>query len=185
MMARQEMERTIKLLATCRKAFPQSKADGETLALYARALEPLGYGAIEAAVMRCLRTARFFPTIAEIYDAAESVQRTATNTGTPEAGEAWEEAMQNVRRNHVYKPWVFSCPEVKQAVKQFGKMELIGLEEDAMNTARAQFMRIYNGILRRRAEKQQNKQILQCMGTRARALFVDTAARLSLPEKDE
>ena len=81
MMARQEMERTIKLLATCRKAFPQSKADGETLALYARALEPLGYGAIEAAVMRCLRTARFFPTIAEIYDAAESVQRTATNTG--------------------------------------------------------------------------------------------------------
>ena len=93
--------------------------------------------------------------------------------------------MQNVRRNHVYKPWVFSCPEVEQAVKQFGKMELIGLEEDAINTARAQFMRIYNGVLRRRAEKQQNKQILQCMGTRARALFVDTATRLSIPEKDE
>jgi hypothetical protein len=72
--------------------------------------------------------------------------------------------MKLVKTCHIYKPWEFSTPEVEQAVKQFGKMELIELKEDAMNTARAQFMRIYNGILARKKEKEQNKAVLAKMG---------------------
>ena len=103
-MEQEDVGKVMKLLVTCRKAFPSSRADAETLALYVKVLAPLSYAEIEAAVLRIMRTAHFFPTAAEIFEAAEKIEQAVNKTGLPDAGEAWREAMANVYENHVYIP---------------------------------------------------------------------------------
>ena len=174
-------EAVIKLLTLVSKAYPYAKADGATFALYAKALEPLSYDEINAGVTKCMRKCKFFPTVAEIFEAAESMKKTAAGNGKPEAGEAWQEAMDNVRRYSCYKPWKYSCDEVEQAVKQFGKMDLIMLESDAVNTARAQFMRIYNSELERKAEREENRRILKQLGAQSvQSLINATVQKLAI-----
>ncbi|WP_337774344.1 hypothetical protein [Mitsuokella jalaludinii] len=182
-MVQEDVSKVMKLLVTCRKAFPSSKADAETLALYVKVLAPLSYAEIEAAVLRIMRTSRFFPTAAEIFEAAEKVKQAANNTGLPDAGEAWHEVEENVYRNHVYHPWTYSCPEVEKAVKRFGKKELCSLGEHEVNTARAQFMKIYNEIVARRREDRADRHVLAQMGDRVQALIKDSAAHHALPQK--
>lgn len=174
-------EAVMKLLTLVNKAYPYSKADGATFALYAKALEPLSYDEINAGVTKCLRKCKFFPTVAEIFEAAESLKKTAAGNEKPDAGEAWREAIENVKRNGDYRPWRYSCDEVKQAVKRFGKMDLIMLESDAVNTARAQFMRIYNAIVERQAEKEENRKVFAQLGNRkVQELINSTAGKLAL-----
>lgn len=158
---------TTKMLTAALLGFPHSKANAETIAFYVMALDDLTFVEIRAAISKLCKTAKFFPTVAEIYEAAESVKETAKGAVTLDAGQAWEEAMRLVKTCHMYKPWTFSTPEVEQAVKQFGKMELIALEESAMNTARAQFRNIYNGIISRKKEQTQNKAVLARLGVEA------------------
>ena len=92
-------------------------------------------------MMKLIKTAKFFPRVAEIVEAIDSLRNSvAMASGKnpyPSEGQAWQEVMDNARINHIYKPWSFSNPAVEQAAKQFGKMELINLAPDDMNTARA------------------------------------------------
>ena len=174
-------EAVIKLLTLVSKAYPHSKADGATFALYAKALEPLSYDEINAGVTKCMRKCKFFPTVAEIFEAAESMKKTAAGNGKPDAGEAWREAMKNVKRNGDYRPWRYSCPEIEIAVKRFGKMDLIMLESAGVNTARAQFMRIYNSELEREAEREENRRILKQLGAQSvQSLINATAQKLAI-----
>ena len=182
-MEQEDVGKVMKLLVTCRKAFPSSRADAETLALYVKVLAPLSYAEVEAAVLRIMRTAKFFPTAAEIFEAAEKVERAANQTGLPDAGEAWREVEENVYQNHVYRPWVYSCDEVRAAVQRFGKNELCSLGEHEVNTARAQFMKIYNEIVARGREDRADRHVLTQMGERAKALIRDSAARHALPAR--
>ena len=156
--------KTTQMLAACLRGFPNSKADNETILFYITAMDDLTFVEVKAALTKLCRTAKCCPTGAERYEAAESVKQTAQGHGKKDAGQAWEEVMRLVKTCHMYKPWTYSTPEVEQAVKQFGKMELISLEESAMNTARAQFRNIYNGILARKKERDQNKAVLAKMG---------------------
>lgn len=172
--------KVLQLLTLLSKSYGYAKVDGDMLALYVKALEPLSYAEIEAGITKCMRKCKFFPTVAEIFEAAESMKKTASNTGKPDAGEAWKEAIDNVRTNGQYKPWVYSCPEVETAVNRFGKMDLIMLESEAVNTARAQFMKIYNSELQRAVEREANKQLLEQLGNaKVQALINSTALKLS------
>lgn len=173
--------RVLQLLTLMGKSYSHAKTDGDMLALYVKALEPLSYAEIEAGVTKCMRKCKFFPTVAEIFEAAESMRQTASNTDKPDAGEAWKEAIDNVRTKGQYKPWVYSCPEVEITVKRFGKMELIMLESDAVNTARAQFMRIYNSTLERAKEQKTNEELLNQLGNaKIQALVNSTALKLAM-----
>ena len=163
-MTEREQEMTTEMLTAVLLGYPSSRANAETIAFYVMALDDLSFVEIRAALSKLTKTAKFFPTVAEIYEAAESVKQTAQGDGQKDAGQAWEEVMRLVKTCHMYKAWTYSTPEVEQAVKQFGKMELISLEESAMNTARAQFRNIYNGILARKKEKDQNKAVLSKLG---------------------
>ena len=177
--------KVMQLLTLLSKSYPHSKADGSTLALYVKALEPLSYAQIEAGVTKCMRKCKFFPTVAEIFESAERMTMTANNTGKPDAGEAWKEVMDNVRKYSCYKPWQYSCAEVEQAVWQFGKMDLIMLESDAVNTARAQFMRIYNTIVERQAETEEIKKVFAQLGNRkVQELIKSTAGKRALVSRE-
>lgn len=138
----------IKVMTPYLAAFPQSKMDQAGLMVYSRALKELTIPEIDAAMMHLMRTKKFFPAIAEIFEAADTMRSVAKKKqGVPDAGGAWKEAIDCVKRFSVYKEWEYSCDEVKQACKRFGVRDLCELESDNVNTARAQFMKIYNEIL--------------------------------------
>lgn len=177
--------KVMQLLTLLSKSYPHSKADGSTLALYVKALEPLSYAQIEAGVTKCLRKCKYFPTVAEIFEAAESIKKTAARNGKPDAGEAWREVMENAKRNGDYRPWQYSCPEIAIAVQRFGKMDLLTLKSDAVNTARAQFMKIYNSELEREAERKENKKILDQLAVKTvQSLINATAQKRALVSRE-
>ncbi len=153
----------IKVLTPYLAALPQSKINEGSLIIYAKALSDLSIAQINAAMLKLMRTVKFFPTIAEIFEQVENIQQFVMQTELPPADEAWQEATKLAHDKFIYGKWVFSCKEVELAVKRFGKKELCYLEPDGMNTARAQFMRIYNSILQREYDKKVNSNVINSL----------------------
>ena len=155
-MTNEDRKKTLALLALARKTFPSSKADGETLALYAMALDDLTYQQIKAGVVKLLNTATFFPTIAEIRKASGEMVRHVTKTEKPDAGEAWGEALKFIKARGPYdsRPFEFSCKEVEEAVERVGKTSLFALEMKDEPIVRAQFMKIYEKLLTSARDKE-------------------------------
>ena len=147
-------------------AFPHSKMTTEGLIVYAKALSGLSVAEINAAMLKLMRTCRFFPTVAEIFETAETLRNYAHGTGLPSPDEAWHEAMREAHDKFVYGKWELSTPEIEQAVDNFGKMALCELTPEGMNTARAQFMRIYSAICSRKKDKTVNENVLKSLPQR-------------------
>lgn len=55
----------IKILTPYLMAFPQSKMNEGSLIVYARALSSLSIAEIDAAMLKLMRTVKFFPSLAE------------------------------------------------------------------------------------------------------------------------
>lgn len=153
------------------EAFPHAKLEETTLSIYAKTLLPLSIPEIEASMMKLVRTQKFFPTIAEIFEAAKEIKGYATGTEKPSPAEAWDMAMTCVKRIGIYGKW--DLPEdVATAVKYFGKEELCMLEMTAVNTARSQFMKMYQSIVDRKEQKKENEDVLKTLGpNRVQALI--------------
>lgn len=151
------------LLTRYLSAFPTSKIDGKGIAIYATVLQSHTVAEVNAAMLKLLNTCKFFPSCAEIVEQIGKLKAHATESRLPSADEAWEEAMRLAHDKFVYGKWEYSSQEVEQAVKTFGKMALCELEPDGMNTARAQFMRIYSAICERKREAAQNEAVLKSL----------------------
>lgn len=172
----------VKLLTPYIAVFPSCKLDSMGLMLYARALVSLPVPVIDAAMVKLLQTHTFFPAVAEIFQEADAMAQHAREEATgkhlPTAAEAWMEVQGHVKRSGLYRKWEYSCPEVEKAATQFGKYELCMLEIDGVNTARAQFMRIYDSVLRRGRERMENQRALQSMNPKNRAVLVEGFAKV-------
>ncbi|HBT79413.1 MAG TPA: hypothetical protein DEA67_04685 [Selenomonas sp.] len=177
-MTQADRAKTAQLLNAYLKLFPESKADAETLALYIPVLDELTFEQVKAAMIRLMHTARFFPKPAEIFAAAESVSKHVNHDGLPDAGEAWDECMRWLQRNSPYDanrtPW--KHPEVERAAKRFGVMSLYELEAEQANTARAQFMKIYNQIVTQKQDAAVNDKVMQKLGAHDVAALVQGTA---------
>ena len=144
-------------------AFPSNKMTEKSLVIYAKALSELSIAEIDAAMLKILRTSKFFPSVSEIFEQAEAMRNYAGASDMPTPGEAWQEAMREAHDKFVYGEWELSTPEIEQAVKSFGKMALCELESEGMNTARAQFMRIYTGICERKRDRKTNEAVIKSL----------------------
>lgn len=174
----------VKLLTPYLTAYPSCRLGASGLMLYARALQDIPLDEIDAAMLRLMRTSRFFPTVAEILESVKSTRDVISQKDTASAGAAWQEAMNLVKRIGPYGPWTYSSPAVERAVKQFGKMELCELETDAMNTARAQFMKIYNVEAEREKAREEVHATLKAMpNDKAMSLISRLADSKSLEKK--
>ena len=164
-------------------AFPQSKMTAEGLIIYAKALTSLSVAEINAAMLKLMRTCRFFPTVAEIFEQAEAMRDFATGSGLPTPDEAWAEVQKEVRTKHLYGgKWELSCPEIEKAVDCFGKMELCSLKIDDVNTARAQFMRIYKSIIDRAKDNKTNKEVMEALpNSQVKEMIGMLAGKMALP----
>lgn len=171
----------VKLLTPYLTVYPSCKLEASGLMLYARVLQDVPLDELDAAMVRLMRTSKFFPTVAEILDAVKTTRDVISGEDKGGAGAAWHEAMELVRHVGPYRPWTYSSPAVERAVKHFGKMELCELETDAVNTARAQFMRIYNEEAARAKERADVKAAINALPRgEAGMLIKKLAARKSM-----
>lgn len=168
----------VRLLRQYFQAFPKAEMPDSAWAMYGRALSPLTLEEINAAMLKLLRTAKFWPSVAEIFEAAKSVTETAQEIGLPTAAEAWEEVIAQARKNGLYRKWEYSCPEVEAALKAFGKEELCMTETAQVNTSRAQFMRMYKEICERKTEIRENNAVLDMLPTARKALRERATAKV-------
>lgn len=143
-------------------AFPNNeKIKDEAWPIYASVLSSLTPEEVNAAMRKLLQTVKWFPTIAEIMEAARSIKITADGKTVPAASEAWGEVMQQARKNGMDRKWEFSCHEVEYTLKMFGGKQMICMmQESDMPTCRAQFMRMYNEICEKQKTERENQEVL-------------------------
>ena len=102
---------------------------------------------------------------------------------TPTAAEAWGEVQSLAKHVPPGREWKYSHPFVQAAEERFGIYELRTLPMDGVNTARAQFMRMYDSIKSRGKEQATNRAVLKQLGQpKIMELCQSLGLKLALPE---
>lgn len=160
-------EKIIDVLFPYTVAYHNFKGDKDAISnmmiIYAKALSNFSLLQIDTALAKLLIKSKFFPTIAEIFKEIESVNGYLNNTEVKSADEAWIEVVNQISIAHVYKEPKFTSEAIKKAAHNMHWESLCNLKTDEVNTARSQFMRIYNNIIEREKDKQINKSVIQSL----------------------
>ncbi|WP_312560895.1 hypothetical protein [Anaerospora sp.] len=159
-----DVERAIDILTPLMCAYPAAKITEETISVYAIALSELTELELQAGVLKCMRTSKFFPSIAEVMEAAQNMIETVTNTKAKSPDEAWNEVQKQMHEAFVYKKPVFSTPEIEKAALSMGWIGLCETPTDQIGTARAQFLRLYESVCSRKRESRINDSVIAIMG---------------------
>lgn len=121
-----------------------------TAELWARVLSDIPYDVAEAALLQVLTGARYFPSVAEIRQAAVNLMRGQA----PAAVDAWGEVQAAIRRYGYYREaeaLTSMSPEVAHVVRAIGWQEICASQEP--DVVRGQFRRAYEEyVTRRQAE---------------------------------
>ena len=124
-----------------------------TAGLWHRLLADIPYELAEQALTKILITAKFWPTVAEIREAADSLR--LPDSDPPPAGEAWGEVC---RQLDPYRPAVWSHPAIAQTVQRLGGVRRL-CESENTATDRAHFLKIYTAILDSRKQGSVKEQL--------------------------
>ncbi|WP_096201917.1 replicative helicase loader/inhibitor [Bacillus sp. FJAT-45350] len=139
------------LLALATANFPsmQERDLKPTAVLWEKSLSDIPYNVAEKAIIKVLSTSKFFPTLAEIREAASQL----TTPRTLDAIEAWGLVVQAIRRYGFYqeaKAMESLPPDVAEMVKRFTWRELCLNEEP--DILRAQFRMAWETQSKRKKE---------------------------------
>ena len=145
-------------------AFPNAKINLGTIKVYIAALSCLGDAELTAAVMKCLRTCKFFPSIAEIMEQADNMVQVATGTKHKTNDEAWNEVLKQMNDAFIYRKPIFSTPEIETAALAMGWIGMCETETKDMGTIRAQFLRMYESVCSRKKEEKIDGQVFDVIG---------------------
>lgn len=154
----------VKILSPLICAYPNTKITEETIQVYAVALSELTEKSLTAAVLKCMRTSTFFPSIAEIMKAADDMNDVAAGTKAKSPDESWNEVQRQMEEAFVYKKPVFSTPEIELAALSMGWIGLCETPVNQIGVARAQFLKLYDSVLNRKKEEKTNSRVLELVG---------------------
>lgn len=139
-----------KIVAMLVTAFPSQMAklsneqQADTRTLYRRMLLDLDAKAAEAAVVRLISTSRFWPSVAEIRDAAQTTTVGHKRTGA----EGWGDVKRTIGREGVYRrpriDFSFADQVVDAVVHSLGWVELCNSENEIAD--RARFIQAYDAM---------------------------------------
>lgn len=156
-----------------------------TLDIYREALADLDYDVLKAAARKCLADCRFFPTIAELRQAAATIVAPPSASGV----EAWGLVMREVRRGVGYPldipvPCAITDALILRAVDAIGGWKMLQRSTNQEDIAhRARFVEVYETLLERQASDARQmpevRQIAAARQAEAAALLKQTAARLT------
>jgi hypothetical protein len=125
-------------------SYPNFNLTQETIVVYQKTLADIEPKVLEAAILHLVTTSKFFPTIAEIREAAFSIM--TNERKIPSAFEAWEEAINHCIKGN-YKD--YSHPLIERAVNIIGIDYWRNMTYDDEMATRAQFFKIYETLLQR------------------------------------
>jgi RNA polymerase-binding transcription factor DksA len=145
-------------------AFPRSGMNEENMSLYATVLSELSEHELKAGVLKCMRICKFFPSIAEIMEVSNEMVQVVTKTKVKSPDEAWNEVQKQMQEAFVYKKPKFSTQEIETAALAMGWIGLCETPTDQIGTARAQFLRMYESVCKRKKEDRINNNVIQIMG---------------------
>lgn len=124
-----------------------------TAALWCKILGHLPYADAEAGLAKVLLTARYFPTVAEVLEAANSVK--PRPDGAPPAEEAWDEVCRNLNP-YAIPEW--SHEAIRVTVRRLGGIRNL-CESENHAADRAHFFKLYDLHLNRENERILNSQV--------------------------
>jgi hypothetical protein len=154
-----------KLIFMAKSAFPGRSPEtrdeiDELTRVWGLVLNDVPYSLAEAALVKILKTSRFFPAPAEIWEAAYSLV-----PGPPSAEEAWAEVREVITSGHLltayqYNGWLpqWSHELVEKTVREMGFRELCASEN--ISITMAQFKKAYELNKAQYREKQINRSVL-------------------------
>lgn len=163
-------------------AYPKSGMAAEHIEVYAQALTVVSVQVLQAAVFKCLRTYKFFPSISEIMEQAEALAETMQGKDRLSADEAWHQVMREVKTKANFLAPSFEDENVAEATKLFGWGELHMIREHEVGIARAQFKKIYEGVCGRRKERLLNQQLIGSAPDTLNSLVAGTLPSLTFDE---
>jgi len=139
-------------LAILTAAYPNNKITAETIRVYQITLQDIPGDVLEKAILHLTTTNKFFPTVAEIRDAAYLLM-VVTNK-IPSAYEAWGEVQEEIARCGEYFRYSistnvpeYSHPLVERAVEIMGYKQLC--YSDNLVADRAHFFKVYESLYQR------------------------------------
>lgn len=156
-MTRKEITNLIGL-ATANFPNMQEKDMRPTATLWEKMLADIPYPVAEQALIKLLATNKFFPTVADIREAAENM----TGNQLPAADQAWSEVLEQIRRIGSWGIPTFTHPAITEAVKAIGWRNICCSETPGVE--RAHFMKIYDSVKGRHNDQKINGQVLQLVG---------------------
>lgn len=132
---------TSRALAKLKAAWPRQPIDKETIEVYAQALAPFPFEPIAHAITTLIRTATFFPTVAEILRTAAAAMLQA-----PPPAEAWGAVIGQVRSVGLYGTPEFPHELVREAVREIGGYRRLCESRDTTSD-RARFHEAYRELI--------------------------------------
>jgi len=129
------------LVAMTLANFPhmQDKAMGPTITLWEEMLSDIPYPIAKASLFKILSTAKFWPNVAEIREAAISL----TGNSAPLPADAWALVREAIRRD---LPAERLHPAIQRTVRGMGGLDGIGYAEVPIGVLQTQFMRLYEPL---------------------------------------
>lgn len=142
------------LAAAIRTFYPKENIlpNKEAMALWYRELQDLPFPVAEAALRKWVSTNKWSPSIAELREAAATIQ----HGEIPEWGEAWEKVLKAIKKYGIYSigPAMESFdPLTRKAVECIGFRDICMSENIAAD--RANFRMIYENLAEREKTRQQ------------------------------
>ena len=159
-----EVDKAIDILLPLICAYPSARITEETIQVYSIALSELSEVELTAGVLKCMRTCKFFPSIAEIMEASHDMVKVVTGTKEKSSDEAWNEVCKQRIKCWPHKTPIFSTPEIEQTVSAMGWVSLCVAEEEDLGTIRAQFRGFYEAACKRSKDKRINDNVISIMG---------------------
>jgi len=160
-------DRAIEILAPLALIFQNDRQSVDDLQdmldAYATALMHLSEAELTAGVFKCIRKCKKFPAPAEIMDYAQEMADIAAGKKHKSADEAWNEVQKQVQAAFVYKKPVFSTPEIETAALSMGWRGLCSTPTDQIGTIRAQFLKMYDSVCKRKQEQRTNQSVFDAM----------------------
>jgi len=130
------------LISMAAANFPhmQEKDMGPTVMLWDEMLKDIPYTTAKAALFKVLSTAKFWPNVAEIREAAMRL----TVGASPLVADAWAQVRDAIKRD---LPDSSLHPAIQRAIRGFGGLDGIGYSEN-IDIIRSQFFKIYEPVAR-------------------------------------
>src|SRR5689334_3695070 len=100
-----------KALTVLAAAYPRFDLPEATIKIYQRLLADLEFDILKAATLQCATMCKFFPTVAEIREAAVEIE--VMSIGIPSPTEAWGEVLNEIKRLGQYGEPSFSHEMVR------------------------------------------------------------------------